>query len=132
MARNTTRFKYFEHLAIVLPLPGKVLAMPRYGTGTTYQARTLEALLEQIGPEIQRGMCLVVEEHQAAVVRQLAPTARVHSVACVLCVGACAHQPPAGDQRLRWKVDGAVEAVEIHTPRQGGTRWSQCANLADC
>ena len=124
MAHNATTFEHFEHLAIVLPLPHKAVAMPRYGTGTTYQASTLEALIAQIAPQIALSLWLIVEDCHVEAVRQLAPTARVHPVACILCVGACAHQPPTGDRRLRWGVDGAVEAAEIHTPRQGGTRWA--------
>ena len=124
MARNTTTHEYFEHLAIVLPQPGKAVAMPRYGTGSTYQARTLEALLEQIAPQISLGVWIVVEDPQIAAVRRFAPSARLHPVACVLCVGACAHQPPTPRGRLRWMVDGTVEAAEVHMPRQNGTRWA--------
>lgn len=124
MARNTLMHEHFEHLAIVLPLPDKVVAMPRYGTGTTYQARSLEVLLEQIAPEIERGLWILVEDRQVAAVRQLAPTARVYPVACILCVSACAHQPPAARGRLRWEIDGTVEAATIHMPRRDGTRWA--------
>lgn len=124
MARNTNTSLLFEHLAIVLPRPGVVVATPRYGSGVSHQAATLTTLLEQIAPQIALGMWLIVEDSQVATVRQLAPAARVQPVDCLLCVGACFYEPPAAHQTLRWRRDGATEAAEMHLRRSAGTRWA--------
>lgn len=124
MARNTNPPLLFEHLAIVLPRPGLVIATPRYGNGVSYQTTTLTALLEQIAPQIALGIWLIVEDSQVTIVRQPAPAARVQPVDCLLCVGACAYEPPAARQSFRWRRDGTTEAAEIHLRRSAGTRWA--------
>lgn len=119
-----------EYLSIVLPHPGVVLAVPS-GLGLPYRATTLPALLAQLAPQQALGVLLLVEEPHAALVRQLAPAARVTAVECLLCAGAhplcagaCAHPLPAAGRPLRWSRDGGGDATVVHLARASGTRWA--------
>jgi len=123
MRPKTNPLLFLPHLAIVLPRAGICIATPLAGTGTTVQAATLPLLLEQIAPQIARGTWLLVEQEFAATVRQLAPAARLHVVACLLCVGACRHTLPTEAAALPWQRDSGGLAAQVHLPRPSGTRW---------